>query len=513
MGEVVSYNPATLEELGSVPITTAEEVARAVHIARAAQPAWQGLGFAQRARHILRAREYLLDHIDDFAATITQDNGKPLTESLTAEIYPVADLMHYFARHAERMLKPYRQSIGIMGSMLRSSRIEHVALGVIGIISPWNYPFSIPAGEVVMSLMAGNAVLLKPSSITPLVGARIAEMIDAAELPAGIFTHVPGNSSTGQALLEGGTDKILFTGSVGVGKKIMASCASSLTPVQLELGGKDPMIVRSDADIDHASSGAVWGAFTNCGQTCASVERVYVHASIYDAFVKAVVAKTQALNVGDGMENGIDVGPMTNANQLETTEAHVRDAVERGATVASGGERVEGMKGYFYKPTVLTGVDHSFTCMTEETFGPLLPIVKVADDEEALRLANDSPFGLTASVWTRDIAAGKAIARRINAGTVTVNEAVYTFALCQTPWGGVKESGIGRSHARIGLLELVRPHHLHINRWCRKSMWWYPYSAKMFANFKGLARTLTGGLIDKIKSLPYFLKVFLLRKK
>jgi succinate-semialdehyde dehydrogenase/glutarate-semialdehyde dehydrogenase len=513
MGEVISYNPATLEELGSVPITTANEVAHVVQAARRAQPAWQGLGFAQRARHILRARQYLLDNIDSFAETITRDNGKPLAESLTAEIYPVADLMHYFARNAERMLAGYRQPIGIMGSMLRSSRIEHAPLGVIGIISPWNYPFSIPAGEVVMSLMAGNAVLLKPSSITPLVGAKIAEMIEAAELPAGVFAHIPGDSSTGRALISAGTDKILFTGSVGVGKKIMASCAETLTPVQLELGGKDPMIVRADADIDHASSGAVWGAFTNCGQTCASVERVYVHEKVYDAFVAEAVAKTRALKLGNGMEPGVDVGPLTNESQMATTEAHVRDAAERGATVACGGKRVEATKGYFYEPTVLTGVDHSYTCMREETFGPLLPIVKVADDEEAVRLANDSPFGLTASVWTRDIGAGKAMARRINAGTVTVNEAVYTFALCQTPWGGVKESGIGRSHARIGLLELVRPHHVHVNRWQRKSMWWYPYAPKMVAAFKGLARTLTGGVVDKIKSLPYFLKVFLLRKR
>jgi succinate-semialdehyde dehydrogenase/glutarate-semialdehyde dehydrogenase len=513
MGEVISYNPANGEEIGRITITPPEEVKKLLAKAREAQAAWHEIGFDERAKYLLRTRQHLLDNIDEFARTITMDNGKPLVESLTAEIYPIADLIYYFANHAKKILKPFRQPIGIMGALLRSSRIEYQPLGTIGIIAPWNYPFSIPAGEVAMALMAGNTVLLKPSSVTPMVGKKIAQMFNAAGMPEGVFTHLSGNSSTGQALIDVGPDKILFTGSVDVGKKIMASCSENLTPVVLELGGKDPMIVREDANIDHASSGAVWGAFTNVGQTCAGVERLYVHERIYNAFVSAVVEKTRKLKVGNGTDPTVEVGAMTTKSQLEVVEIQVREAIERGAKIECGGSRPEGLIGNFYKPTVITGVDHSFAVMRGETFGPLLPIMSFKDDREAIALANDSPYGLTASVWTKDIKAGQAMARKIRAGTVTINEAVYTHALCQTPWGGVKDSGFGRSHSRFGLMELVEPHHIHTNRWCRKSMWWYPYHKNLYDGFMNLARTLTGSLVDKIKAMPSFLKVFLLKKR
>jgi succinate-semialdehyde dehydrogenase/glutarate-semialdehyde dehydrogenase len=513
MGEVISYNPANGEEIGRITITTPEEVEKLLAKAREAQAAWKDIGFDERAKYLLRSRQYLLDNVDEFARTITLDNGKSLFESLTLEIYPIADLIYYFAHNAKKMLKPFRQPIGILGALFRSSRIEYQPLGTIGIIAPWNYPFSIPAGEVAMALIAGNTVLLKPSSVTPMVGKIIAEMFNAADLPEGVFTHVPGDSSTGQALIEAGPDKILFTGSVGVGKKIMASCADKLTPLVLELGGKDPMVVREDADLEHASSGAVWGAFTNVGQTCAAVERLYVQESIYDKFVAAVVEKTKKLKVGNGLDPTVEVGAMTTESQLGVVEQQVTEAREKGAKIECGGARPEGLNGNFYTPTVITGVDHSFTIMRDETFGPVLPIMKFKDDEDAVKFANDSPYGLTASVWTKDIKTGQAMAKKIRAGTVMVNEAVYTHGLCQTPWGGVKDSGFGRSHSRFGLMELVEPHHIHTNSWCRKSMWWYPYSKKLYDRFKKLARTLTGGLVDKIKAMPSFLKIFLLKKR
>jgi len=327
-----------------------------------------------------------------------------------------------------------------------------------------------------------------------------------------VFQHVPGNSTTGEALLDAGCDKMLFTGSVGVGKKIMARCSNTLTPCVLELGGKDPMIVRADANIDVASSGAVWGAFTNCGQTCAAVERVYVHKDIFEKFVEAAVEKTKALKIGNGMDDGVDVGPLTNQSQLEIVEAQVADARQRGANILTGGERVQEYAGYFYKPTVITGIDHSFECMSEETFGPLLPIMPYTDDAEAIRLANDSQFGLTASIWTNSIAKGQMMARELKAGTVMVNEAVYTYALCRTPWGGVKDSGIGRSHAREGLLELARPLHIHTNRWIRKSMWWYSYSRELYEGFQCLAKNITGNILVAAKALPTLLKLMLKKK-
>jgi len=385
-------------------------------------------------------------------------------------------------------------------------------LGVVGIISPWNFPFSIPAGEVAMALLCGNAVILKPSSVTPLIGKKIEEMLNAAQMPAGIFQLLSGGAENGEALVESRVDKILFTGSEAVGSRIMAKCAENLTPVVLELGGKDPMIVRADANLEQASSGAVWGAFVNSGQCCASVERVYVHESIFAKFVEMVVQKTKQLKQGPGIDPENDIGPMTNQNQLDLVKEHVEDAKQRGANILCGGEQNSDFPGYFYKPTVLTNVDHSFRCVREETFGPLMPIMSFADDSQAIKLANDTRYGLTASVWTKDLKRGQEIARNILAGTVTINDCVFTHALSQTPWGGRKASGFGRSHSRFGLQELVTIHHIHINRLSIKNFWWYPYSQNVLNSFKDLAKYLTDNWLIKAKAIPAFLKVFSRKK-
>lgn len=513
MNEIISYNPATLEDIGRVRATLPDEVSHHVEKAKIAAVEWQRIGCKQRSKYLLEARKYLLKNIREFARAITIDNGKPLVESVTAEIYPVADLIFYYAHHTEKILKPFKQPIGIMGSLRRSSYIHYLPYGTVGIISPWNYPFSIPAGAAVMALMAGNTVLLKPSSVTPIVGQKIAEMFAAANLPEGVFTHLPGDSKTGEALIDSGIDKMIFTGSVGVGKRIMEKCSKNLTAVVLELGGKDPMIVLEDADLDHASSGAVWGAFTNCGQTCAAVERVYVHKKVFELFLEKVIQKTRALKVGNGIDPDMDIGPLTTREQFETVEEQVKDAVSRGGKIEYGGNRIEGLNGYFFQPTVITGVDHSSRCMQEETFGPLLPIMTFTNVEDAVKLANDSQFGLTASIWTKDIKLSKQLASQINAGTVTINEAVYTHALSQTPWGGVKKSGIGRTHSRFGLMELVRTHHIHINRFQRKSMWWYGYNKNLYYGFMSLAKNLTGGILSKIPALPTFIKILFMKKR
>jgi succinate-semialdehyde dehydrogenase/glutarate-semialdehyde dehydrogenase len=510
--QIISINPATLEEAGRVPIVPPHKVIDYVAHARAACPVWHRMGFKNRAKYILRAREYMLDHLDEFARTITIDNGKPLAESLTAELYPIADLMYYYAHHTESLLSAFDVPIGIMRFLKRRSRISFQPLGVVGIISPWNYPFSIPAGETVMALLCGNAVLLKPSSATPLVGLKIAEMLANAGLPDGVFQLISGDAETGNALVDSSIDKLLFTGSAAVGRKIMAKSAQRLTPLVLELGGKDPMIVKADADLDQASSGAVWGAFTNSGQCCASVERVYVHESILSQFLELVLKKTKKLKQGNGLDPTVDIGPMTTLAQLQTVETHVEEARRRGAVIHCGGERNRDLQGYFYKPTVLTGVDHSFQCVREETFGPLMPIMSFVDDRQAIHLANDTPYGLTASVWTRDFETGKKMALEIRAGTVMINDCVFTHALPQTPWGGRKASGFGRTHSRFGLQELVTIHHVHTNRLFRKDIWWYPYSAGLIRNFARLTRRLTGGKLAKIAALPSFTKLFRMKK-
>src|SRR5918911_2700423 len=492
--EIVSRDPATNEEIGRVPLRSAEEVAEAVQRARAAQKAWGQLSYSERAHAVMRARSLILDEIEEIALLISRETGKPVAEAVSMEITPTLDLMQYFARASARLLKPEKIDIGQYGLMGRSSRIVYKPLGVVGIISPWNFPWAIPLGEVVMALMAGNAVVLKPSELTPIVGLKIAEVFTRAGLPSGLMQVMTGDGSTGQALVEAGVDKIMFTGSVATGKRVAALAASRLVPVVLELGGKDPMIVMEDADLETAASAAVWGAFSNAGQACASVERLYVHKRLAPQFIQRVVAETRALRQGQGTREETDIGSMSSERQLETVEQHVEEAVERGAHVETGGQRARALSGPFYEPTVLTNVDHSMSVMRDETFGPVLPIMTFETEDEAVRLANDSIYGLTASVWTRDAARGRRIAERLEAGTVMVNEVLYTHGVAQTPWGGMKQSGLGRTHGRLGLLELVAPQHVHVNRIARfRDLWWFSYTSGAGRLFRGFARRFATG--------------------
>jgi acyl-CoA reductase-like NAD-dependent aldehyde dehydrogenase len=500
--EVISYDPGTGQEIGRALLCSTNEVITAVKRARAAQPAWEARPFRERRRVILRTRALLLDNSKEIAGLISRETGKPLAEALAMEIVPTLDAMHYFAHAAENLLRPQRIDIGQYGLMGRSSRIVFKPVGVVGIISPWNFPLATPAQEVVMSLMAGNAVVLKPSELTPLIALKIGELFKRAGLPEGLLEIVTGDGSTGAALIDAQVDKIMFTGSVATGKRVAEAAAKYLTPVVLELGGKDPMIVLEDADINNAARGAVWGAFANSGQACASVERCYVQESIAAKFIERVTAETKALKQGLGSETGVDVGAMSNQRQLEIVSEHVDDAKARGALVLTGGRRATNLRGLFYEPTVLTNVDHRMTIMRDETFGPVLPVMTFKTEAQAIELANDSLYGLTASVWTKNIAKGKRIAELIHAGTVMVNEVVYTHGIAQTPWGGIKESGYGRTHGRMGLLELVNAQHVHVNRLpFLPDLWWFRYSPKAAKLFGGLAKNFTTGSIVKTSLL------------
>jgi succinate-semialdehyde dehydrogenase/glutarate-semialdehyde dehydrogenase len=513
--EVVSYNPATGEEVGRVPLRSANEVAAAVERARAAQKGWGALSFKERARVVMRARALVLEGMDEIAELISRESGKPAAEAVAMEIVPALDLMQFFARKSERMLRPEKIDIGLYRFLGRTSIVEYRPLGVVGIISPWNFPWATPLGEVVMALMAGNSVVLKPSELTPLVGLKVGEVFKRAGLPEGLLEVVTGDGSTGAALVEAGVDKIMFTGSVPTGKRVAEAAARRLLPVVLELGGKDPMIVFEDAELSAASEAAVWGAFANSGQACASVERCYVHESIAGEFITRVVEKAKALRQEPGV--ACDLGSMSSERQLLTVEEHVKDAVARGARVLAGGGRTRGCEGsgWFHEPTVLDGVDHSMAVMREETFGPVLPIMTFRDEEEAIRLANDSEFGLTASVWTRDIRKGRRVASRIEAGTVMVNEVLYTHGIAQTPWGGVKQSGLGRTHGRLGLLELVAPYHVHVNRLAfMQDVWWFAYTPGAAALFRSLARRFsTGSLLQTLLISPQMLARYRERRK
>jgi succinate-semialdehyde dehydrogenase/glutarate-semialdehyde dehydrogenase len=513
--EIVSYDPATGEEVGRVPVASAEEVRRAVERARTAQKAWGAFSYAERGRVVLRARALALEEIDAIANLISRESGKPATEALMMELVPTLDLMQFFARRTSRLLKGERIGIGQYGLMGRSSRIVYKPLGVVGIISPWNFPWAIPLGEVVMSLMAGNAVVLKPSELTPLVGQKIAEVFKRAGLPEDLLSVVTGAGATGASLVEAGVDKIMFTGSVATGRRVAEAAARKLIPCVLELGGKDPMIVFEDANLEAAAQAAVWGAFANAGQACASVERCYVQEKIAEGFTARVVELTRALKQGVGARAGTDIGAMSSARQREIVEAQLRDAVSQGARILAGGSRVENSNGEnaageFHAPTVVDKVDHTMELMREETFGPVLPLMTFKTEAEAIERANDSPYGLTASVWTKDIRRGERVAERLEAGTVMVNEVLYTHGIAQTPWGGVKLSGIGRTHGRAGLLELVSAQHIHVNRLARlHDLWWFNYTPAAAELFRGFARRFTtGSVMQTSLLLPRMLRRF-----
>ena len=508
--EVISYDPATGKEVGRVPLSTPDEVSRAVARAREARKSWGALGFRERGAIVMRARARVLEELEEVAALVSRETGKPEAEAVSMEIVPTLDLMQFFARKTAKLLKPERIDIGLYNFLGRTSLIEYRPLGVVGIISPWNFPWAIPLGEVVMALMAGNAVVLKPSELTPLTGLKIGDVFKRAGLPEGVLEVLTGDGSTGAALVEAGVDKIMFTGSVATGRRVAEAAARRLVPAVLELGGKDPMIVFEDADLGAAVEAAVWGAFANSGQACASVERCYVQERVASEFTSRVVEKVRSLKQRANDEEAADIGAMSSERQLLTVEEHVGEALARGARALTGGARpveTEGARGYFHEPTVLTGVDHTMAVMREETFGPVLPIMTFRDESEAVRLANDSPFGLTASVWTRNVARGRRVARQIEAGTIMVNEVLYTHGIAQTPWGGVKQSGLGRTHGRLGLLELVAPHHIHVNRLARvHDLWWFNYTPRAARLFRSLARRFaTGSLLQTLLISPQML--------
>ena len=505
--EIASHDPSTGEEIGRTPLLGAVDVAAAVNRARAAQPAWEKLSYRERARFILRAREVVLDQLDEIAQLISRETGKPITEAIAMEIVPTLDLMYYFAQNAEKLLKRKRIGLGLYNFMARSSYIVYKPLGVVGIISPWNFPWATPLDEVVMALMTGNSVVLKPSELTPFSALKIESIFKQAQLPEGLLEVVTGDGSTGAALVDAGVDKIMFTGSVNTGKRVAEAAAKHLTPVVLELGGKDPMIVFSDANLENAARAAIWGAFCNSGQACASIERCYVHESIAEKFIELVVKETKLLKQDKASTDAVDIGAMTNERQLEIVEEHVDDALARGAQVRTGGHRLE-TEGWFHEPTVVTGVDHSMKLMRDETFGPLLPIMTFKTDEEAVSLANDSIYGLTASVFTADISRGKRIAEQVDAGTVMINEVVYTHALAQTPWGGVKQSGYGRTHGLPGLLEMVSAQHIHLNAMPGMAdVWWFPYSRPARELFRDFAKHFTtGSLFSSSLLLPKLIR-------
>jgi acyl-CoA reductase-like NAD-dependent aldehyde dehydrogenase len=441
--------PATGRILREVPSLDAAAVARLAAAAREAQPAWEALGFDRRAAVFKSAQRWLIANRQRMLETICSETGKTLDDA-QVEVSVAAQSFGFWAKMAPKYLAEEKLRSRSPLAFGRKVLIRYSPVGVVGVIGPWNYPLVNAFCDAVPALMAGNTVLMKPSEVTPLTSFVVEEMMLASGAPAGVLQVATGGASTGEAVIDE-VDYVMFTGSTRTGQRVMERASKTLTPVSLELGGKDPMIVCADADVERAANAAAYYALNNSGQICISVERVYVEAPIYDRFVAKVLENVQGLRQGPPAGPGeVEIGAITFGPQLETIERHVLDGVERGASVVAGGKRRPG-PGRFFEPTVLVNVDHTMQCMTEETFGPTLPIMRVQDVDEAVRLANDSPYGLQASVYTKSMASGERIARRLQAGAVTINDSQVNYTVFDAPMGGWKSSGIGVRHGPAGI--------------------------------------------------------------
>ena len=501
-GQLESFSPVDHRRLGAVPALRPEQVQAVVDDVAEVQPFWAQLPLPDRARYMRRTAQVIIDDLEGLTTLLSREQGKPRNESYAMELLPTIDALRWIADAGPKILDDERVPLPIFFKQKRA-RNSFEPLGVVGVIAPWNYPWSIPFGEVAIALMCGNGVVLKPASLTPLIGQRIQGVFERAGVPEGLVRAVHGGGAVGQALVESSASKIFFTGSVEVGRTVGVACAERMKGSVLELGGKDPMVVCADANLPNAVSGCLWGGFANAGQTCSGIERVYVVEEVAERFVEGVVRGAAALRLGDPTEWTTEIGPMVSRDQFETVKELVDEAVADGATLHCGGPAdVPGLPGAdFYAPAVLTGVTHDMRIMKEEIFGPVVPIVTVGSEEEAIRLANDSEFGLGASVWTLDRPRGERIARRLESGMVWINDHMYSHGACSCSWGGVKESGLGRSHSKFGFYECVN---VKLTTWEPsrvRGFWWHPYDEALGQAMHSAAQLLYGRDADKTAAL------------
>jgi acyl-CoA reductase-like NAD-dependent aldehyde dehydrogenase len=477
---IPSINPATSEVVEYFGKTPASSLARIVFDARASQASWARLPVAVRCAKMRTLRDRILASRNALADAVVLESGKPRSEALFADIFVSLDTAAYFSKHGEQLLQPERVPHHSTAAKAKSGHLSYEPLGVIGIISSWNYPLAIPLSQIIPAVVAGNAVVCKTSDFTPRCGALIEQLFADAGFPKNLVTVIQGSGDAGQALVDAAPDKIMFTGSVPTGRRVAEACAKLLIPTVLELGGKDAMLVLGDANLEIASSAALWGSFTNCGQVCLSVERLFVEQSIAEKFTALCIEKTKKLRLGPGNDPTTDVGPLIRPQHVERMQALLHDAVSHGAKILCGGIPRPDLGPNFFEPTVITGVDTSMKLFQDETFGPILAIQVVHDANEAVARANDSQFALAASVWTTDKSRGLSIASQLRAGAVMVNDAVSYFAIAEAPHGGCSLSGWGRTHGKAGLLEMVQTKYVDVDHLAStEKPWWYRYGVDL----------------------------------
>ncbi len=482
-----SIDPATGKVLQSFERTSPLAVPQLLAKARAAQEIWAKRPVEERCARIAVLKTKILEARELLTDAVVRESGKPRAEAKFADVFVSLDSADYFAKHGASLLKPEPVKHHSLAAKAKSGKLFYEPLGVVAIISSWNYPLAIPMGQIIAAVVAGNGVLCKTSDFTPECGELIGKLFREAGFPADLVTIVQGGGEVGQALIDARPDKVFFTGSVFTGRHVAEACAPLLIPSVLELGGKDAMLVLGDADVEVASSAAVWGSYTNCGQVCLSVERLFVEQSISDVFIQKCVEKTQ---------------------KLQRMSELLADAVQRGAHVLCGGRPRPDLGPNFFEPTVITGVDSSMKLFQDETFGPIMAIRVVRDAEEAIEHANDSEFALSASVWTGDLEGGKRIAQRLRAGTVMVNDLISCFAIAEAPHGGCGLSGWGRTHGKAGFQEMVHLKYIDVDRLPRmEKPWWYRYggdlekAADAFLNFE-----FAGGIFARLRHARAALK-------
>lgn len=502
--EIVTINPTTGEELGRMPALDRTGIDAALERSRRAQAVWMQQTLAERKKSLQALIEVILAERMAIAELIALEQGKPMAEAMAAEIVPTLGMLKELVRRGPKVLKPRPRPHQMLLFAHKKSAIWRVPFGVVAVISPWNFPFSVPLPEIAAALLAGNSVVFKPAPHAILIAGKIAELFRRAGFPADVLqTLYLQDSEADYLTAHPGVDKIAFTGSTAVGRKVMCNAARNIVPVRLELGGKDPVIVTTDAKIDRAAKGVVWGAFFNAGQVCASIERVYVERPVARSFINTCLREMERIRVGNPLDPETDMGPLSSEAHLQKVLFHIQDAVEKGARLLQGGVRLD-RPGYFIQPALLVGVNHSMLVMQEETFGPVLPVMVVESLDEAIQLANESPYALSAFAYTSSRKTAVKLMRELQAGTVVINDSTMSWGEPTAPWVGHKQSGIGLAHADLGLLELTQAKYVSYDRGQRApNLWWYPYDPSSLRLFDAATDLLYNRRLDrKLAALP-----------